>query len=280
MPHIFSKEEIFSQLRSLGVPTDKPVTVHSSLKAIGEVEGRGEGFLEMLIEYVTLNGGLLCIPTHTWHRCGDSGQITLDVCSDDVCIGTLPRIASIHKNVHRTLNPTHSLAVFGSDEKAAAFAALDDSLVSSSDPNGCLGSFIGQNGYILLIGVGQEKNTFLHVVEEMNNVSNRLSQEPYPATVRLANGSIIEKPIKLIAPRGIGDVSRNYPKLESAFRLGGAIEYGKIGFADAQLCNAQKMAEIFSGIIRKADGKELFADDAPLPEELYKPHEINIKSGE
>ena len=51
MPHIFSKEEIFSQLRSLGVPTDKPVAVHSSLKAIGEVEGRGEGFLDMLIEY-------------------------------------------------------------------------------------------------------------------------------------------------------------------------------------------------------------------------------------
>lgn len=280
MPYIFSKEEIFAQLRFLGVPTDKPVTVHTSLKAIGEVEGRGEGFLDILIEYVTSDGGLLCIPTHTWHRCGGSGQITLDVCSDDVCIGTLAKIASTYKNVHRTLNPTHSLAIFGDDEKAAAFASLDNSLVSSSDPNGCLGSFISQNGYILLIGVGQERNTFLHVVEDMNNVSNRLSEEPYPATVRLADGSIVKKPLRLIAPRGIGDVSRNYPKLEPAFRLGGAIKYGKIGFADAQLCNAKKIAEIFSDIIRKADGKELFADNAPLFEELYKPYEIKNKSGE
>ena len=271
MSHIFSKEEIFSQLRALGVPTDKPVTVHTSLRAVGEVEGRGEGFLDILIEYVTADGGLLCIPTHTWHRCGGNGQITLDVRSDDVCIGTLPRIASTYKNVHRTLNPTHSLAIFGDDEKAAAFASLDDSLVSSSDPNGCLGSFTGQNGYILLIGVGQEKNTFLHVVEDMNSVSNRLSNEPYPATVRLEDGSIIEKPLRLIAPRGIGDVSKKYPKLEPAFRLGGAIKYGKIGCADAQLCDAKMLAEIFSGIIKKAGGKELFSDDTPLPEELYKP---------
>lgn len=271
MSHIFSKEEIFGQLRSLGVPTDKPVAVHTSLKAIGEVEGRGEGFLDMLIEYVTSNGGLLCIPTHTWHRCGGNGQITLDVCSDDVCIGTLPKIASTYKNVHRTLNPTHSLAVFGDDEKAAEFAALDDSLRSSSDPNGCLGSFIVRNGCILLIGVGQEKNTFLHVVEDMNNVSNRLSPEPYPATVRLSDGSIVEKPLKLIAPREIGDVSKKYPKLEPAFRLGGAVKYGKVGLADARLCDAAKTAEIFSGIIKKAGGKELFADDAALPEELYKP---------
>lgn len=269
MPHIFSKEEIFSQLHSLGVPTDKPVTIHTSLKAIGDVKGRGEGFLDILIEYVTSDGGLLCIPTHTWHRCGDSSQITLDVRSNDVCIGTLAKIASTYKNVHRTLNPTHSLAIFGDDEKAVSFASLDNSLVSSSDPNGCLGNFISQNGYILLIGVGHEKNTFLHVVEDMNNVSNRLSEEPYPASVRLADGSIVKKPLRLIAPRGIGDVSRNYPKLEPAFRLGGAIKYGKIGYADAQLCNAKKMAEIFSEIIRKSGGKELFADDAPLPKELY-----------
>ena len=148
-----------------------------------------------------------------------------------MCIGTLPKIASTYKNVHRTLNPTHSLAIFGDGEKAAAFASLDNSLVSSSDPRGCLGSFISQNGYILLIGVSQEKNTFLHVVEDMNNVSNRLSSDIFPATVKLTDGSIIDKPLKLIAPRDIGDVSQRYPKLEPAFSLGGAIKYGKIGNA-------------------------------------------------
>lgn len=270
MSHIYSKKEIFCQLKALGVPDDKPVAVHTSLKAIGEVDGRGEGFLEILIEYVTSHGGLLCIPTHTWHRCGGNGQITLDICSDDVCIGTLPKIAAVYKNVHRTLNPTHSMAVFGDNEQAEDFAALDDSLRSSSDPKGCLGSFINSDGYILLIGVGQEKNTFLHVVEDMNNVSNRLSENPYPATVKLADGTVIERPLKLIAPRDIGDVSQNYPKLEPAFRHGGAVKYGKIGNADAQLCNASVMAEIFSDIIAKAQGKELFANADPLPEELYK----------
>lgn len=268
MFQIFTKDEIFNQLLSLGVPTDRPVTVHSSLKAIGEVEGRGEGLLNMLIEYVTADGGLLCIPTHTWHRCDK--KITLDVSSDDVCTGMLSRIASIHKDAHRSLNPTHSLAIFGEKVKAETFASFDNSICSSSDPNGCLGNFINYDGYILLIGVGQEKNTFLHVVEDMNNVSNRLSSDIFPATVKLTDGSIIDKPLKLIVPRDIGDVSQRYPKLEPAFSLGGAIKYGKIGNADVQLCSARKIADIFSNIIKKADGRELFADDSPLPENLYK----------
>lgn len=265
---MFTKEEIFNQFRSLGVPTDRPVTVHSSLRAIGEIEGKGEGFLDLLIDYVTSDGGLLCIPTHTWHRCDK--DITLDVTSDDVCTGTLSRLASVHKDVYRSLNPTHSLAIFGDNEKAEAFASLDDSILSSSDPKGCLGNFINYDGYILLIGVGQEKNTFLHVVEEMNNVSNRLSSEYFSSVIKLADGTLINKPLKLIAPHDIGDVSQRYPKLEPAFSLGGAVKYGKIGNADVQLCSARKLAEIFSDIIMNANGKELFADDSPLPESLYK----------
>ena len=62
---MFTKHDIFAQLKDLGVPQNKPVTIHSSLKKIGEVEERGEGLLDALIEYVTAEGGLLCVPTHT-----------------------------------------------------------------------------------------------------------------------------------------------------------------------------------------------------------------------
>ena len=48
---MFTKEDLITQLKSLGVPTDKPIIVHTSLKKIGQTEGRAEGLLDTLIEY-------------------------------------------------------------------------------------------------------------------------------------------------------------------------------------------------------------------------------------
>ena len=63
---MFDRKTIFEQLQAMGAPRDSIVLIHSSLRAVGEVEGRGEGLLDILIEYFTAEGGLLCIPTHTW----------------------------------------------------------------------------------------------------------------------------------------------------------------------------------------------------------------------
>ena len=59
---MFTKEELIAQLRAMNAPRDSVVLAHSSLKAIGETEDRGQGVLDALIEYFTAEGGLLCIP--------------------------------------------------------------------------------------------------------------------------------------------------------------------------------------------------------------------------
>ena len=106
---MFKKSDIFNQLKNLRAPQDRIVLVHSSLRAIGDVEGRGEGLLDTLIEYFTADGGLLCIPTHTWANISDESKITLDLSVPKTCIGTLPDIAASASQV-RTLHPTHSMS--------------------------------------------------------------------------------------------------------------------------------------------------------------------------
>ena len=81
---MFTKEQIKQQLRALGVPQDRVVLVHSSLRAVGETEGRGEGFLDALIEHCTADGGLLCIPTHTWAF--GSREFSLDMTVAETCV--------------------------------------------------------------------------------------------------------------------------------------------------------------------------------------------------
>lgn len=264
---MFTKAEIIKQLSDMHAPRNSVVLMHSSLKAIGETEGRGEGLLEAFIEYFTADGGLLCIPTHTWAFLGDTSKITLDLCDPKSCIGTLPNLAAKHPQAVRSLHPTHSMVVFGKD--AAVFAAGEETMITPAHPNGCYGKIFARGGYIMLVGVGHNRNTYLHCVEEMLEVPNRLAVEPRTATVRYKDGHI-EK--QLIYPHdaiGLGDVSLRYPKFEDAFRYYNCIVDGKIGDADVQLCSARGMKAVMEQVYIKNNREELLWNDMPLDPALY-----------
>ncbi|HCM13866.1 MAG TPA: AAC(3) family N-acetyltransferase, partial [Lachnospiraceae bacterium] len=51
-----------------GKPTDT-LLIHSSMKAIGEVEGGADTVLDAFIEF--MKEGLLIFPTHTWAQMND-----------------------------------------------------------------------------------------------------------------------------------------------------------------------------------------------------------------
>ena len=52
---------ILKQLESFRHILGHHVHVHSSLKAVGEVEGRGEALLSGLIDFFTQNGGMITL---------------------------------------------------------------------------------------------------------------------------------------------------------------------------------------------------------------------------
>ena len=81
---MFTKEELKQQLKQMGIlPTDT-LMIHTSLRAVGPTEGRGDGLIDAFLEYLT--EGLLLIPTHTWGSTGRTG--VYDVRSTETCIGT------------------------------------------------------------------------------------------------------------------------------------------------------------------------------------------------
>lgn len=264
---MFSKNDILQQLAQMQVPQDRVVLIHSSLKAVGETEGRGDGLLDALITYCTAKGGLLCIPTHTWANIGKDDVITLDLAEPNTCIGTLPNLAAKHPKAVRSLHPTHSMAVFGNG--AAEFAAGEELQTTPAHPNGCYGKIFDRDGCILLVGVGHQRNTYLHCVEEMLNVPNRLARTPKTATIRHKDGRVTTQVMHPHEAIGIGDVSLRYPKLEDAFRYYNCITDGKIGNADAQLCSARGMKAVMEQVYMKNSREELFGNDMPLDPALY-----------
>ncbi len=275
---MFTKSELLSQLESFA-PAGTPTLVHSSLRAVGETEGRGEGLLEVLIEYFTRDGGLLCIPTHTWN-CTDR-EITLDMTSDETCVGMLTRLAALHPLAHRSPHPTHSMAVFdgtpaGTPGSAEDFIACEvnrdcspTGTLTGTSPDGCYGQLFSMRGKVMLLGVGHNRNTYIHAVEEYLGVPNRLTAEKKLLRVKLPSGEVVERYSNCHHAAGIGDVSANYPKYEPAFRRYGAIVDGKLGNADVQLCDARLMAMVVELVRSRSGGVEVCADASPLDVRWY-----------
>ncbi len=259
---MLTKNEILKTLNNYDLQ-GKPITVHCSLKAIGEIEGGAETLLFALKEAFTKNGGLLVMPTHTWDT------RVLDLREPRTCIGVLPTVSSKQSDGVRSLHPTHSVTVFGDVQRAQAFVKGDETVDSPTSPNGSYGKLFDDDGYIFLIGVGQEKNTFIHAVEEMLNVPRYL-KEKASAEIIDKNGKAQKRELYWFDESVVGDVSRNFGKLEEAFNYFKAINYGTLGNAKTQLIKARDIKKIIELIYNRADGAELLADIKPLDSKLYK----------
>ena len=257
----YAKKDIMDQLETFHVAQGHHVHVHSSLKQVGDVEGNGEGLLECLIEFFAQSQGMISFPTHTW----DTN--VLDLRKQETCTGTLSKLALRRNDGIRTNNPTHSMVIFG--QGAKKYAKWDETATSSTSPEGCYGRLYEEDGYILLIGVGQNSNTYIHTVEERLNVPDRITKDKANTFIIEENGNKICKPMHLVFEE-YGDISYQFDKLEPAFRYHGCIIDGKIGNAKVQLCSARKMTEVLTMIHEKSQNIELFLDNEPLPETWYK----------
>ncbi len=261
---MISEEDIIKQLEPFQTAKGRPVLVHTSLKTVGAIEGGAEVFLSALRKYFTQDGGLLCIPTHTWDR------TVLDLHQSETCVGILSNIAAGHPDGVRSMHPTHSMMVFGDSKRAVEFVHNEISVDTPTSPEGCYGNIYREGGYVLLIGVGHEKNTFIHCVEEMLRVPNRLTEDKVERTILHKDGRVEKRYLQWFDEEKIPDVSVNFGKFEPAFRHHGCITDGLIGNAKVQLCSAQKMKEVIELVYKNSEGKELLADNQPLDERLYK----------
>ena len=266
---MYTKNDIKSQLCALGAPKNSVVIVHSALSLVGEVEGGGEGLLDALIEYFTEDGGLLCIPTHTWGNLGKD-VITLDLNEQWSNLGALSIIAIKDTRGIRSENPTHSMVVFGDKEKAARFVSGEIDVLTPTSPESCYGKIYDEDGYILLLGVGQEKNTYLHFVAEKLALPNRMSDKPTAVTVRRKDGEVLTREIFLYDNDFNVDVSIRFPKYDTAFRYRGCTTGGFVGNAPVQLCSARKLLEAVKLIFERSEGEDPMANERPIPPKWYR----------
>lgn len=258
---IYTKTDLIKQVEALGVRSNDTLCIHSSMKAIGEVEGGADTVLDALIEY--LNKGLLIFPTHTWDRMNENHTI-FNPLTDPSCVGILSNLFMKRTGVVRSLHPTHSVAALGRD--AAEYIRGEERRETPCPRNGCWGKLYDRGAKILFIGCDLTKNTIIHGVEEWNHIPHRLVEKYQPYKILTPEGKIIDRPF-LGHDSSRGDISKNYDKLEEPLLKTGIAKLGRIGDAKTYICDVGRMVDLTTVFLKKKP--DLFADRAPIPPEWY-----------
>ncbi|MBM7568387.1 AAC(3) family N-acetyltransferase [Paenibacillus sacheonensis] len=249
-----TKQTLLRDLENMRIDPRGTLFVHSSYKAIGPVEGGPDTVLDALTEY--MQDGLLALPAHTWSYINGSNP-RFNVQDSATCVGILTELFRKRPGVLRSLHPTHSVCALGRD--AADFIAGNELCDTPCGRQSSYGKLLDREATILFIGVDLCKNTFIHGVEEWNDIPNRLTDRIMPYVIELPDGSEISAPSR----KHCGELwSYYFWKVNDLFIREGIMYTGHFGYADTRVTNAATTNELLSRML-KAD-PELFSTNEPL----------------
>jgi aminoglycoside 3-N-acetyltransferase len=151
-------------LQRFGVPRDGVLILHSAIASLSRQGFRAEEMIAGLLDYMA--DGNLFMPTMTW-RTVTPAQPVWDEINTPSHTGVLTEVFRTRHAVARSIHPTHSVAGWG--PTAATLLSrhhIDPTPVSGNSPYGLMRDY---DSYILLIGVGLESCTAIHLAEETIN---------------------------------------------------------------------------------------------------------------
>ena len=280
----YNKQQLKDQLESMGLKGDETILIHSSMKAIGAVDGGADTVLDAWMEY--FKDGLFLLPTHTWKTVNADNPV-YNPYTTPSCVGLLTNMFMKRDGVIRSLHPTHSMSGYG--KNAAEYLAGEEYNNTPCTPGGCYDRLKEVGGKVLLVGVGHERNTYIHSVEEVLNVPNRLSDMPMELVIELQEESnnsgklppynrdegwkkhtdnklcrkvYVRKHYNAKQPH----ISEDFVKLNQIFLDSGVVRKVKFGDADSLLCDAKGMFNIVRQVIAPDPECIVTKDTLSMPE--------------
>ncbi|MBQ4528328.1 MAG: AAC(3) family N-acetyltransferase [Clostridia bacterium] len=256
---MYTQKDLEKDICQIGINHTDVLTVHTSLKAIGEISSTHKSGAEVLIDAMKncVPNGILMIPAHTYANIRETP--IFDIRNTMPCIGTLPRIAvelanQAYDNNDRTcvrsMQVSHSVVAFG--KNAYEFTECDRATKTRTPMSGCYGNLYRQNGKILLLGVGLHSNTYIHMIDEYldYDCSGVTPSEQQWIHVIDYDGAEREQERLLT----IGPAAHTFERYTNALNQSVAMTYGKVGNADAILIDARKCFDVVTSI-RKSEQK-------------------------
>ena len=237
-------------LRALGVLAGAALVVHASLRRIGRVAGGAESVIRALMDTLTPEG-ILVMPTFSgqlsdpaeWRDppapAGQIAALRADMQPFDPArtptrnMGAVPEAFRAWPGVHRSAHPMQSVAAWG---RGAEALVADHELDWPLGPDSPLGRLCELDGQVLLIGVGHNRNSTLHLAE--TRARHRRSVTRQVPVARNGGGADWVE-IDDVAD----DNGRLFPALGTAFEATGRVRIGPLGQAESRLMSQRALIE-------------------------------------
>lgn len=249
-----TKEDIKRGLQRLGLKEGDIVIVHSSLSSFGFVDGGAETVVDALLETVGKEGTVV-MPTYsinrrkvrrskkeiTWGVTWKYKITSYDPKRTPCWTGAIPEAFRKRKNAERSLNPTHSIAAIGAKAKEIVDAAKENADQGFK-------KVLGFNGYVLLIGVGLNVCSAMHLAEEQVQLPKHILEKIRPPQELIAKyGRDLGWPHWDI---GFGPYP-DFAKMEEPCEKHGIMKTTKIGRSEVKLLRLKELIELYAEYLRK-----------------------------
>jgi aminoglycoside 3-N-acetyltransferase len=266
---MWKETQIIEDLRDVGLSEGDSVLVHSSLRAVGQIEGGAETLVRAFRTVLGATGTLM-VPTFTFDYSDPVGwrepPLTpealerartsipvfdpLTTPTHTPWIGIFPEIVRRQPDAQRSSHPVVSFAAVGAN---AAFLTQNVPFHYPLGSESPLARLHQLDGWVLLLGVTHKTNTALHLAEIWANV-------PYihrAATLKTGSET-------WTVMRGSPECSEGFARIEPLLRQGRILKTGYIGNAQSQLMRIRPLVSMAIAMLQ-GDAAALLCDQPDCP---------------
>lgn len=241
---------LVSEFAKLGITPGMTLIAHASLSSMGWVCG-GAAAVILSLEQVLTDDGTLIMPAHSgdlsdpknWGNPAVPESWWETIRKEMPCfdkeltptrgIGTIPEAFRKQKSVIRSSHPQVSFAAWGKNKE---YLIQDNHYEYALNRSSPLGRIYELNGWIVLIGVGHDNNTSLHLAEYMAR---------YGKKEIVMNGMpVFENNIKKWKEYEDIDISSDdFSEIGKDYEREHEIQIGKVGSATCRLINQRSLVD-------------------------------------
>ena len=258
-----TKNNIKKSLDELGIHEGQILMVHTSLSAIGYVCGGAQVVIEALIEAVG-NGGTIMMPTQSWKNLDPADGVHWTIDEKDWQIvrdnwpaydkkitptNTMGAVAEMFRSWPGSLrsdHPARSVAAWG---KHAEHLVSGHDLSNIFGEGSPIGKLYGLDGDVLLIGVGYDKNTSIHLADVRAEYPGKHNCIEHSAVME--NGKRVWKEYETLFVDG-----EDFEQIGEAFEKEYPVKKTMLGDAELKLMKQRDIVDFAVKWIEKNRGGE------------------------
>lgn len=247
---ILIKQDFIDGFRRLGLSPGDHVMVHCGLKGLGFVCGGPQVIIEALMETVTPEGTII-MPTQSWKNLDPSTGVHWEEPREwwdiirqnwpayDKAItptNTMGAVAEMFRSwpgVLRSNHPARSVAAWG---KYADYITKDHDLSNIFGEDSPIARLYELDGHVLLIGVGYDKNTAIHLAD---------SRADYPGkhTVRESSAVLVAGKREWVTYETLAVEGEDFVRIGEAFEAQTTVPATAIGNALVRLMKQREIVD-------------------------------------